>query len=58
MPRRPMRNRVLRSDDWTWDEFHRIAAARDEVGSEELRKFMAAYIKRHGKDHPPESHPT
>lgn len=45
--RRPMKNRVIRVDDDTWDAAMRAADARDERLSEEIRRWL----ERYGKDY-------
>jgi hypothetical protein len=47
VPRKPMKNRVIRVDDPTWLAAMRAAEARDERLSQEIRKWL----ERYGKDH-------
>ena len=46
-PRPPMKNRMIRCDDATWDAAKARAEADDLVLSEEIRKFL----ERFGKDY-------
>lgn len=44
-PREPMKARSIRASDRLWDEAQAAADARNEVLSEEIRKFLERYIK-------------
>ena len=45
VPRKPMKPRQVRVRDDVWDEAMRIAAEREEILSEEIRKFLERYIR-------------
>ena len=45
--RKPMKPRQVRVRDDVWDEAMATADARDEVLSEEIRKFLERYIRDH-----------
>jgi len=47
VPRKPMKPRQVRVRDDVWDEAMRIAAEREEILSEEIRKFLERYIRDH-----------
>jgi hypothetical protein len=47
VPRKPMKNRVIRVDDPTWDAAMRAAEAKDERLSAEIRRWL----ERYGKDY-------
>jgi hypothetical protein len=47
VPRKPMKPRQVRVRDDVWDEAMATADARDEVLSEEIRKFLERYIRDH-----------
>jgi len=45
VPRKPMKPRQVRVRDDVWDEAMRIAAEREEILSEEIRKFLERYSR-------------
>lgn len=45
-PREPMKARSIRASDRLWDEAQAVADARNEILSEEIRKFLESYIKK------------
>ncbi len=49
-PRPPMKNRIIRVDDATWDAAKARAEAEDLVLAEEVRKFLERFGKAYRKD--------
>ena len=50
VPRKPMKNRVIRVDDPTWLAAMKAAEAKDERLSAEIRKWLERYGKDYRED--------